>query len=102
MLTYQGIDDNQKPVAYVRCGTYKGVGALKDRWIVDRRGVSGEPAGQTVLFYPDHREMEVSLGLDQAIKRHLALYAQAYLESHGLWDKVVGKMPNEKKEIYSG
>ena len=95
MMTYYGTDESMIPVAYIRCGTYKGTGRLKDRWILDRRGVSGEPAGQTVLFWPDHRELEVSLGLDQAIRKQLALYSRAYLESYGLWDKIAGLLPNE-------
>ena len=92
MMTYYGTDENMKAVAYIRCGTYKGTGRLKDRWIVDRRGISGEPAGQTVLFWPDHRELEVSLGLDQAIRKHLALYVGDYLKSCGAWDKLVERV----------
>lgn len=50
---WEGYKERGKKVVYVRCGTYKGVWLkdktpLHDRFVVDRRGISGEPPGNSV------------------------------------------------------
>jgi len=93
MMTWYGnMPSNLTPACYVRCGSYKGLGEIPDRFPLDRRGVSGEPPGSTVLFYPDHKEMDVSLILETAVKKHMALYVSEYLRDMEIYDEVIASI----------
>ena len=67
-LVYEGVGDSIKPVAYIRTGTYKGIGENPDQWSVGRYGSTGEPSAQSVILWHNARRMSVSLefelGLD--------------------------------------
>ena len=63
--------------AYVRTGTEKGTGELRDKFIVDRSGATGEPTGQVVTLYPDKKRIYAELDFDDGVLAHEAHYLLA-------------------------
>lgn len=72
-LVYEGDGSDVRPVAYLRTGTYKGIGDIPDQWAMGRYGTSGEPSGQSIILWGDKRKISVNLELDVAIKMYSSL-----------------------------
>lgn len=69
MITYAGMDGNEKPVAHLRTGTYK----LGDKFARDRGYKGGEPSGEAVTLWPNKRRILVHLDIDEAAEVHEAI-----------------------------
>jgi hypothetical protein len=83
-VVYEGIGQrHRKPVAYIRSGTYKGVGDVNDRFAVDNYATTGEPGGQSVTIWPDRGMMDAHLDFDLGIMaQHVNLaYAVGTLQT---------------------
>jgi hypothetical protein len=72
-ITYEGVGENVKPVAYIRSGTYKGIGKIHDAFSVGRWGTTGEPSAQSVILHADVRRMSVNLEFEAGIQAYKAL-----------------------------
>jgi len=78
-MSYEGKE--RKIVAYIRSGTYKGIGKVPDAWIQQRRGVSGEPSGESVTIYPRKRILDTHLDFETGLLAHEAHYLLAALRN---------------------
>lgn len=71
-MVYEGSGEDCRPVAYLRTGTYKGIGEIHDQFTIGRYGTSGEPSAQSVVLWPDQRRIEVFLEFETGILAHNA------------------------------
>lgn len=69
---FEGRGNKRKVVAYIRSGTYKGIGKINDQWAVGMWGSSGEPSAQSVMLWPGKRKIEAFLEFQTAIDMHIA------------------------------
>ena len=89
---------NQKEVVYIRTGTYLGTKkGLHDRFLVDRYGRTGEPPGQSVMFHPDKKLMEVALEFDEGMGRHENALVLKALDEMGVGDKIRERVSPKRK-----
>lgn len=66
-LTYEGVGKNVIPVAYIRSGTYKGIGDTPDQFSIGRYGATGEPSGQSFILWPGERRIAVNLEFETGL-----------------------------------
>lgn len=71
---YEGRGKGRRQTVYLRSGCEKGTGDLPDTYIQSRRGVSGEPTGQTIHLFPNKRKILSTLDFDDAMEAHEAYY----------------------------
>jgi hypothetical protein len=71
---YEGQGEDRKQTVYLRTGTEKGTGELRDKFVVDKRGSSGEPTGQTIHLFPKDRRILSTLDFDDAMMAHESFY----------------------------
>ena len=77
-MSYEGV--SRKPVAYIRSGTYKGIGKLNDQWAVGKYGPGGaEPSGQSVALWPHKKKMQTFLEFDTGMDAHDAFFLQSVM-----------------------
>lgn len=72
-LVYEGVGESVKPVAYLRTGTYKGIGDNPDQFSVGRYGATGEPSAQSVILWHDRRGISVSLEFELGLQLYKSL-----------------------------
>lgn len=78
--TFEGKGKKRKVVAYIRSGTYKGIGKIGDQWAIGRWGNSGEPSAQSVMLWPGKRKMEAFLEFQTGIDMHTAASLQELIK----------------------
>lgn len=72
-LVYEGVGESIKPVAYLRTGTYKGIGKDPDQFSVGRYGATGEPSAQSVILWHDRHGISVSLEFELGLELYKSL-----------------------------
>ena len=71
-MTYEGTGKHLKTVAYIRTGTYKGIGEIHDQWTIGRYGSTGEPSAQSTILWPE-RKIAVNLEFETGIELYKKL-----------------------------
>jgi hypothetical protein len=66
----EGFGKYQRPVAYIRSGTYKGIKSPHDKWAIDRLAVSGQTGGQSVTISPRAGVIDSSATFECGIIKH--------------------------------
>jgi hypothetical protein len=93
-MDWEGNPATGQPVAFVRAGTYKGVwpegGGIDDAFVVDRRGITGEPPGNSVTFYPDEHRMVANMGFENGIDQTNQVRLGEAIQKEGFWQQVLG------------
>jgi hypothetical protein len=69
-MTYEGVGEHRKQVAFIRTGSEKGTDDIHDKWAIDKYGVTGEPTGQVLHLSADEKRMSVDLDFDQGVENH--------------------------------
>ena len=72
-LVYEGVGESIKPVAYLRTGTYKGIGKDPDQFSVGRYGATGEPSGQSVILWNNKKGIAVNLEFELGLELYKSL-----------------------------
>ncbi len=82
LKTWYGEGVLRKPVVYVRTGSYKGAEDpdKRDLWFQARTGRTGEPGGQSIIFYPKEGKMSTELEFDLSLKIHEGVVLRQKIE----------------------
>jgi hypothetical protein len=67
-VTYEGCGfGHSKQVAYIRSGTYKGIGRIHDKFTIENFGTTGEQGGQSVTILPQIGALDAHLDFNMGI-----------------------------------
>lgn len=79
-LAYEGVGRERRPHAYIRTGTYKGIGKINDQYSIGKYGTTGEPSAQSVILWPNKKQIEVFLDLETGILAHESHYIREMIK----------------------
>lgn len=80
-MSYEGV--NRAPTAYIRSGTYKGVGKTHDQWAIGKYGPGGaEPSGQSVVLFPHKRKIQTFLEFETGMAAHDAFFLTSIMKAN--------------------
>jgi len=98
-MDWEGRPDTGQPVAFIRTGTYKGVwpegGGLDDSFVVDRRGKTSEPPGNSITLYPQEHRMIANMGFENGIEQTNLSRLGEQMKQEGFWGQVM-KLVNDE------